>query len=53
MEEMRSAIIEETFPKFKESFLATYQSIDDEIRIVQKQKWLQAQREKAASNNLG
>jgi len=48
MEEMRTAIIGSTFSRFKEEFLQSYQPIDEEVRMVQKQKWLQAQREKGS-----
>ena len=48
MEEMRTAIIGSTFSRFKEEFLQSYQPIDEKVRMVQKQKWLQAQREKGS-----
>ena len=40
--EIWETIISGTFLAFKESFLANYQSTDGEVRIYQKQKWLQA-----------
>ncbi|PIU57541.1 MAG: tRNA guanosine(34) transglycosylase Tgt, partial [Chloroflexi bacterium CG07_land_8_20_14_0_80_51_10] len=50
MEEMREAITDGIFHKFKTDFLANYQSVDDEARIAQKQKWLKSQREKAPAD---
>ena len=50
MEEMREAITDGNFHKFKADFLANYQSVDDEVRIAQKQKWLKSQREKAPAD---
>ncbi len=46
MEEMRHAIIEKTFFKFKEEFLINYKTVDDEVRTDQKAKWVAAQKEK-------
>jgi len=41
---MRDAIQEDTFPKFKNAFLNRYQVTDEEVRLVQKQKWLSSPR---------
>ncbi len=46
MDRMRRAIIEGTFPQFKESFLAGYRTVDEETRVTQKVKWISAQRKR-------
>ncbi len=46
MDRMRQAIIEGTFPQFKEDFLAGYQTVDEETRVTQKAKWITAQRKR-------
>ena len=46
MDQMRVAIIEGTFPQFKENFLAGYQTVDEETRVTQKAKWITAQRKR-------
>lgn len=46
MEEMRRSILEDTFPDFKDAFLADYQPTDEEVRREQKEKWLEQQRKK-------
>ena len=46
MEDMRSTIIKGTFLKFKNDFLSRYQTVDEEVRVTQKAKWIAAQREK-------
>ena len=38
MEEIRASILDETFPSFKESFLAHYQPTDEALRLAQRQK---------------
>jgi queuine tRNA-ribosyltransferase len=38
MEEIRASILDETFPSFKESFLAHYQPTDEAVRLAQRQK---------------
>jgi hypothetical protein len=40
MEEMRHAILRDSFPAFKERFLARYRPTDERLRGEQKQKWL-------------
>jgi queuine tRNA-ribosyltransferase len=40
MEEMRRSILEDSFQNFKDAFLQSYQPTDEEVRAVQKQKWL-------------
>ena len=46
MEDIRRAILEDTFDRFKEEFLAEYRPTDEEVRVTQKQKWIKAQRAK-------
>jgi len=41
MEQMRQAILEGSFITLKESFLADYQTTDEETRLAQKQRWLE------------
>jgi len=41
MEQIRQSIIEGSFIKLKDAFLASYQTTDEETRLTQKQKWLQ------------
>jgi queuine tRNA-ribosyltransferase len=41
MEQMRQAILEGSFITLKESFLAGYQTTDEETRLIQKQRWLE------------
>ena len=40
MEQIRQAILDGSFIALKESFLANYQTTDEEKRLTQKQKWL-------------
>lgn len=40
MEEIRTAILSGEFPGFKKQFLSEYKTVDEEIRIEQKKKWL-------------
>ena len=42
MDEMRKHITDGSFLAFKQSFLANYEPADEEIRRVQKEKWLKA-----------
>ncbi len=39
-QKVRGAILDGTFSSFKDSFLATYQPTDEQVRLDQKQKWL-------------
>jgi queuine tRNA-ribosyltransferase len=41
MNKIRDAILDGTFVSFKDSFLASYQPTDEQIRLSQKQKWLE------------
>jgi queuine tRNA-ribosyltransferase len=41
MEQMRQAILDGNFITLKESFLADYQTTDEETRLAQKQRWLE------------
>jgi len=41
MNKIRGAIQNGTFVSFKDSFLANYQSTDEQMRLSQKQKWLE------------
>ena len=42
MEEIRHSILGGIFPAFRGNFLARYQTTDEEIRLEQKQRWLEA-----------
>ncbi|MFC1963099.1 tRNA guanosine(34) transglycosylase Tgt [Chloroflexota bacterium] len=42
MDEIRQAILDDTFAQFRKGFLESYQSTDAEIRTKQKQKWLKS-----------
>ncbi|MBA7479838.1 Queuine tRNA-ribosyltransferase [subsurface metagenome] len=42
MNRIRNAIVNGTFSTFRDSFLANYQPTDDNLRLAQKQKWLDA-----------
>ncbi len=44
MSKIRSAILNGTFGSFKDNFLASYKSTDEQIRLDQKQKWLKSRR---------
>jgi len=44
MEKMRSAIIDDTFSRFREEFWLRYQPTDELVRVSQKQKWLKSKR---------
>ena len=46
MESARHAILNGTFAQFKDDFLAEYRSTDEEVRVAQKQKWIESQRAK-------
>lgn len=46
MEEMRRSILDNTLPTFMEEFLAGYKPTNEEVRLAQKQKWIESQREK-------
>ncbi|MDZ4230633.1 MAG: tRNA guanosine(34) transglycosylase Tgt, partial [Dehalococcoidales bacterium] len=39
MREIRSAIDDGTFPAFRDSFLADYRPVNEQVRLEQKQKW--------------
>jgi queuine tRNA-ribosyltransferase len=41
-EQIREAIAEGTFATIKQSFLASYQTTNEEMRIAQKKKWLKS-----------
>ncbi len=42
LKKIRDAILDGTFGSFKDNFLASYQTTDEEIRLSQKQKWLKS-----------
>ncbi len=42
MYKIRDAILNGTFNSFKDSFLASYQPTDEDVRLNQKQKWLKS-----------
>jgi queuine tRNA-ribosyltransferase len=42
MEQIRQAILDDTFLSFKDGFLARYQSTSEEMRLSQKRNWLQS-----------
>lgn len=44
MQEIKTAMQRNTFPDFKRDFLSRYQTTNESVRIAQKQKWLNAQR---------
>ena len=44
MRKIRESILAGTFPAFRESFLATYQPANEQVRLEQKQKWLDSRR---------
>jgi len=45
IQRLRDAIQEDTFPKFRNDFLNRYQVTDEEVRLVQKQKWRSSPRQ--------
>jgi len=49
MEKIRDAITGGTFNTFRDSFLANYRPTNDEVRLAQKKKWLEAQNRKGIS----
>lgn len=48
MDQVRYAISGGTFLEFKSEFMASYKTVDDEIRTAQKAKWLRSQRRKSS-----
>lgn len=44
MQGIRDAIQHDTFPAFKKAFLSRYQVTNEEVRLAQKQKWLNSPR---------
>ena len=50
MLKVRANIAEGTFKAFKEDFLAGYRSSDEQVRIAQKQKWLENQEQREGNN---
>ena len=44
MEKVRSAIMDGTFPRFREEFWSRYQPTNEQVRVSQKQKWLKSKR---------
>ncbi len=42
MKKIRDSIINETFDAFRESFLASYRTTNEQVRLEQKKKWLEA-----------
>ena len=49
MERIRGAIMDGTFPQFREEFGSHYKPTDEETRVSQKQKWLKAKGRKLDS----
>ena len=45
MQEAGGAILNGTFPSFRNNFMAQYQSTDEETRLSQKQKWLKSRQQ--------
>lgn len=41
MRRVRQAILDDAFEAFKNSFLAGYQTVDEEVRLSQKKRWLE------------
>ena len=50
MEDMRQAIIDGVFQKFRENFILNYQPVNEETRMIQKKKWLISQRHKVPAS---
>jgi queuine tRNA-ribosyltransferase len=50
MEKIRASILEGNFASFREDFRQTYRPTDEEVRLDQKQKWLDTRR--ANSDNV-
>jgi hypothetical protein len=44
MQKIENAIQQGTFTAFKNDFLSQYQVTDEEVRLTQKQKWLNSPR---------
>ena len=42
VQSIRNSILDNTFDKFRQQFLLTYQTTNEEVRISQKQKWFEA-----------
>ncbi len=42
MEDIRRSILDDTFLSFRNAFLAVYKPTDEEVRVVQKQKWIRS-----------
>jgi queuine/archaeosine tRNA-ribosyltransferase len=42
VQSIRNSILDGTFEEFRKKFLATYKTTDEQTRISQKQKWLEA-----------
>lgn len=53
MEEMRQHILDGTFSTFKGSFLARYQPCDEEVRLAQRQKWMESRDTKFSPGSAG
>jgi queuine tRNA-ribosyltransferase len=49
MEKVRSAIMDGTFPRFREEFWSRYQPTNEQVRVSQKQRWLKSKRGKLDS----
>jgi queuine tRNA-ribosyltransferase len=47
--DIRNSILDGTFDTFRDKFLSTYKTTDEQTRISQKQKWVEA-RQKAATD---
>lgn len=48
---IRDAVINGNFSAFRDSFLANYQPTDEDLRLAQKQKWLDARNRRAMTEN--
>lgn len=46
MKMIRAAILSDNFNSFKDDFLAHYQPTNDEVRLIQRERWLKAQSRK-------
>jgi queuine tRNA-ribosyltransferase len=51
VQDVRNSILDDTFGRFRDKFLATYKTTDEQTRISQKQKWVEA-RQKTATSEL-
>ena len=51
MNKIRDTILDGTFNNFKDNFLANYHPSDEKVKLVQRQKWLEAQTRKGITQD--